>query len=123
MAQTRSLWFQENWDKVLGVFFVLVVGGLVGYFSGTAALRERIRASEVELELFGEKIAEIQKIQAKKDDLISKALLDIESLQRQNDIGTATSKLIDLRIEVQRERTISELKELLKEQGLSKSSP
>lgn len=46
-------WWSKNWDKVLGTFSLVVVSGLIGYFSALrvvdsrlAALGERVATNE-----------------------------------------------------------------------------
>ena len=112
-------WIKQNWDKILTVVISVIISGTVGFFSAIFAVKtdlarlgERVATNETE-------IRSSLKPKLPTIDDNSKSIItlnnDVEVLKRQTDIATQTNKLLDLRIEQQREDTLKELRELIEE--------
>jgi len=115
-----SNWFGQNWDKLFAIFCSVILAGIVGYFSAIftvkseiSILRERISKAETE-------INSVLKPAALKAQTNSKQLYslqrEVDSLKNQNAIGTQIQKLLDLRTEQERAKTLQELRQILKTQ-------
>ncbi len=112
-------WLTDNWDKVLSVFFSVVVSGLVGFFSAVQSTQKEISALQsriTALETLNAVAA--PKLQAADDAKLKLAEItkDIDTIKTQNAISTQTNNLLQLLLTEQRQKTINELEELLRKQ-------
>ena len=112
-------WLTQNWDKVLTVVISVIISGTVGFFSAIFAVKtdlsnlaQRVATNETEIKSsLKPKVPTIER----NSQGLRTIQTDVDFLKRQNDIATQTNKLLDLRIEQQREKTLQELRTMLKQ--------
>lgn len=54
-------WLKENWDKVIGIFLSLVLGGVIGFFSATSKLGDDISELKTQIALLRHSLEETSK--------------------------------------------------------------
>ncbi|MPY25165.1 hypothetical protein [Shewanella sp. YLB-07] len=120
-------WLDDNWEKVATVVGSIAISGAVGFFSGIAAVKGDIakldnRLVKVQTEIDSalkptDSIhrERLDKLDALKDTINNIPVLvrRIEDLESHTEMAIQTNKLLDLRIEGQRERTLKELRALI----------
>ncbi|UEM16579.1 hypothetical protein J4G43_021610 [Bradyrhizobium barranii subsp. barranii] len=52
-------WIKENWDKIIGVFLSLILGGVVGFFSATSKLGDDISELKTQIAISKNTLEEI----------------------------------------------------------------
>ena len=111
-------WWATNWDKVAIVIFSPAMAGVIGFFSGIAAvqndiasLRERAAALEAEVANLKPLNSEMQKANQRLS-----SIEDIQELLKQRaDVSAETKSLIELTIENSRRDTVKELRAMILE--------
>jgi hypothetical protein len=87
-----SYWLRENWDKVLGAFFIAGVSGVIGFFAAMltvkddiAHLREAITKLESERKPYETKdemkplLSDIEQVKTRINDVIMPALKQLDA--------------------------------------------
>jgi hypothetical protein len=114
-----SQWWKDNWDKVAMILISIVLSGVIGFFTAVLsikgdmdALRERI--AKVEAEEASAIIPKLGTMDANNRD-IATLQTELSQIRRDTDISVQTNKLLDLRIEEERQKTAQTLKQFLDE--------
>ncbi len=118
-------WWSNNWDKVLTVGGGAIIAGIVGFYTAIIAIKsdiisltERTVKLETEVANIKPKISNFEEYSKK----IVEMEKDQEYLRDQTDISIHTNKLLDLRLEQERSKTIKELRALLTEINIKASN-
>lgn len=116
-----SDWWKANGDRIIAFLVSLVMAGVVGYFSGTAAIRselsdakQRIVALETHLALVEPKMTAVEELKVSAVALKN----DLEQLSRLQQISSESNRLLEFRLEKQREDTLGALEVILERLGI-----
>ena len=113
-------WWQNHWDKALVALVSITVSGVVGFFSA-------IIVTNKELSELGKKVAVLEqqtKDQGKdisrifsNEDKITNLNIRFDSIKDRVDLAETRVATIKELTELQRQRTVNELEELLRKYG------
>ena len=118
---TFDTFWNKNWKWILGSLGVIIawlISGIIGYYTAIRTIdaditliRERVTRSET-------KIGSTIMPQVHKIDRLSERVTTLESdfkfVKQETDIATRTNKSLEYLIEIERNKTVNELKEILK---------
>ena len=113
-------WWNSNWDKVLTAFFSIVIAGLIGFFTATNAIKDKIGSLEKKVAILEEKALTAEKEPAKtQQNIIAINNLNnrFDSMKDRVDLAETRVATIKELTELQRQKTVNELEELLKKYG------
>jgi hypothetical protein len=109
-------WFSEHWDKVLTIIF----SGVVGFFAAIFTIQGRVADLQKDLAkaqatLDTSVVPKLQTLEelARKSATFERDLADF---QKQNSLSVQTNSYLQLLVTEERKRTLSELREIIKEQ-------
>ncbi|MDE0331613.1 MAG: hypothetical protein OXL41_07060 [Nitrospinae bacterium] len=113
-------WWKNNWDKVLMSVFPMLLAGVIGFFSAIIATNKQMgELSERIIPLEGMKDI-VEKVNSKTDALTTAN----NHIQQRFDFMKDRVELAETRVaaikeltELQRQKTVNELKELLEKYG------
>jgi hypothetical protein len=119
VADSFSVWWANNWDKVITALVSVVLSGVIGFFSAVISIRS-------EMSTLGERTAKLEaqvstavlpKLQTSDDNStkIVKIQDELQTIKTQTDIASSTNKYLDLRMEQAKTETIQALKSALEE--------
>ena len=120
MGSGMNNWWQKNWDKALVAIVSIVVSGVVGFFSAilvtTKELNElgkQVVVLEQQIKDHGKDIPNISSNDRKITNLSSR----FDSIKDRVDLAETRVATIKELTELQRQRTVNELEELLNKYG------
>src|SRR5690349_16890858 len=98
-----TTWLKDNWDKLLGI----AVSGVVGFYTALWSINSNVnaigdRTTKIETELASAIKPKIPTIDQHTLD-VQNLRRDFETLQKQTDLSVQTNKLLDLRLEQERQ--------------------
>ena len=113
-------WLNKHWDKLLAIFLSTILAGLIGFFSATRIVDEKLSA-------LGERVAilevakdDFEQEQIKVSDNAT-AILNLsnrfDSMKDRVDLSETRVATIKELTELQRRKTVNELEELLEQYG------
>jgi uncharacterized membrane protein YccC len=108
-------WLKQNWDKVLFPVIGIVISGIAGFYAGIISINSSItalgeRTAKIETELASAIKPKITSVDQHTLDLLA-FKRDLDFLQKQTDLAVQTNKLLDLRIEQERQTTITHMRD------------
>ena len=113
-------WWDRNWDKVLTAFFSVVVAGLIGFFSATIGTKNELSVLLQRVAVLEERGNET-KLQLNRvdDSIIAINHLNnrFDSMKDRVDLAETRVAAIKELTELQRQKTVNELEELLENYG------
>src|SRR5258708_2019323 len=115
-AATQS-WFAANWDKLFTFFASIILSGVIGFFAAVFSVRTEIadlrdRVSKTEAQVNSTLLPKMGVVE-NHDRSIVNVLDRLSEMSKQNDLSVQTNKLLDLRIEQERQLLVKELREFL----------
>ena len=112
-----SFW-TDHGDKVVTVVGGSIIAGLVGFFSGIAAVQSDISSLRERAASLESEVSNLKPLNKTVHEN-SKKIISIESdnkdLQKRNDISSEVRQILVLRSDEAKKETIRELRELIKE--------
>ena len=113
-------WWQNNWDKALIAIVSIAVSGVVGFFSAILVtnkelsdLGKQVAVLEQQTKNHGKSISNISSNESRITNLSSR----FDSIKDSVDLAETRVATIKELTELQRQRTVNELEELLKKYG------
>lgn len=94
-------WVKENWDKLLGAFFLVVVAGLSGFFSAMSSVKDELTEVKERLSAIEERVNHT----VSSDDMSSVSVDLVRIKNRMEDILMPKMGLID-----EHEKSLHELR-------------
>ena len=113
----KEFW-DRFWDKILLLFMATVISGVTGYYSGILSIKAEIqginnRLIKLETELNISVNPKVNSIEGLKEKI--KTLENtLDNMRQKDEIETAARLLLQQLIEKEKNKTVNDLKELLK---------
>lgn len=115
-----SEWWKRNLDKVVTAFFSIVVAGLIGFFVALMTVKDQIAATNTNLvkvqsthdTQYTTVIEPLRTTVGNNVQILSQIRADFDSLQKLNAIAQQTHTALQLLAEVERSKTLREMRTL-----------